>query len=282
MNQTHSTASKRAAFFELHEAGCFVIPNPWNIGTARCLEDLGFKAIASTSAGHAHANGLPDGAQSLDSVLAHLTELAASVNVPLNADFENGFSEDIDELQENIARCVATGVAGLSIEDAAQDRAPGLYDFDLAVARVKAARAAIDRTGERVLLTARSEGYIRGAPDIAETARRLKAYADAGADCLYAPGIKTKEEIRAVLQAAGDLPVNFLNAVPLGYSVDDLASMGVRRISVGGTLSRVAMDAFLRAAQGIAQQGSFESFANVISNAELNQRFQKHIEEPRR
>ena len=278
MAEIRSTASKREAFFELHKSGCFVIPNPWSIGTARCLEDLGFKAIASTSAGHAHANGLPDGAQTLESVLDHLTGLAASVSIPLNADFENGFSEDIDGLQQNIVRCIATGVAGLSIEDAAQHGASGLYDFDLAVDRVKAARAAIDRTGERVVLTARTEGFVRGAPDIAETVRRIGAYADAGADCLYAPGITTREEITAVVQAAGGRAVNFLNAVDLGYSVDDLAGMGVRRISVGATLSRVAMDAFLRAAQSIAQQGSFASFANVISNAELNQRFQKHVE----
>ncbi len=278
MAEIRSTASKREAFFELHQSGCFVIPNPWSIGTARCLEDLGFKAIASTSAGHAHAYGLPDGAQTLESVLDHLTELAAAVSIPLNADFENGFSENIDGLQQNIVRCIATGVAGLSIEDAAQHGVSGLYDFNLAVDRIKAARAAIDQTGERVVLTARTEGFVRGAPDIAETTRRIKAYADAGADCLYAPGIKTQEEIAAVVQAAGGRPVNFLNAVDLGYSVDDLARMGVRRISVGGTLSRVAMDAFLRAAQGIVQHGSFASFADVISNAELNQRFQKHVD----
>lgn len=277
MTCTQTTASKRDAFFELHKADCFVIPNPWNIGTARCLEDLGFKAIASTSSGHAHANGLPDGAQSLESVLEHLQELAAAVNIPLNADFENGFSEDIEGMQENIVRCVATGVAGLSIEDTAQDGAPGLYDFELAVTRVKAARAAIDHTGERILLTARTEGFVRGSPDITETVRRIKAFADAGADCLYAPGIKTREEIKAVLQAAGCRALNFLNAVPLGYTVEDLALMGVRRISVGGSLSRVAMDAFLRAAQGIAREGSFEGFANTITNVDLNQRFQKHV-----
>ncbi|NYT85397.1 isocitrate lyase/PEP mutase family protein [Pollutimonas harenae] len=278
MTQPPTTASKRDSFFQLHAAGCFVMPNPWSIGTARCLEDLGFQAIASTSSGHAHANGLPDGAQSLESVLAHLKELAAAVNIPLNADFENGFSEDLEGMQENIVRCVATGVAGLSIEDTAQEGASGLYDFERAVTRIKAARAAIDHTGHRVLLTARTEGFVRGAPDINETVRRIKAYADAGADCLYAPGITTKEDINAVLQAAGGVAVNFLNAVPLGYTVDDLARLGVRRISVGGSLSRVAMDAFLHAAQDIAQEGSFEGFAHITTNADLNQRFQRHVD----
>ncbi|HEY9572358.1 MAG TPA: isocitrate lyase/phosphoenolpyruvate mutase family protein, partial [Pusillimonas sp.] len=231
----------------------------------------------STSSGHAHANGLPDGAQDLETVLAHLTELSASVNIPLNADFENGFSDDIGQLQDNITRCVATGIAGLSIEDAPQDR-PGLYDFESAVTRIKAARLAIDQTGERVLLTARTEGFIRGAPDIDESIRRVKAFADAGADCLYVPGIKSEEHIAAIVQAASGRAVNFLNPTPLGYTVDDLAHMGIRRISVGGSLARVAMDAFLRAAQGIAQEGSFEGFADVISNADLNQRFQKYIQ----
>lgn len=276
MTDTDGTARKRDLFFQLHEAGCFVIPNPWNIGTARCLQDLGFKAIASTSAGHAHANGLPDGAQGLDEVLAHYQALAAAVDIPLNADFENGFAEDLQGLHDNVVRCVATGVAGLSIEDAPQGQGTGLYDFPTALARIKAARAAIDQTGRRVLLTARSEGFIRGAPDLAETVRRLRAYAQAGADCLYAPGIKTKEEIAAVVQAADGLPVNFLNSAAFGYTVDDLARMGVRRISVGGTLARLAMDGFLRAAQRIARQGSFDDFAGVVSNAELNQRFEKY------
>ncbi|MBB5213743.1 isocitrate lyase/PEP mutase family protein [Parapusillimonas granuli] len=276
MTDTDGTARKRDLFFQLHEAGCFVIPNPWNVGTARCLQDLGFKAIASTSAGHAHANGLPDGAQGLDEVLAHYQALAAAVDIPLNADFENGFAEDPQGLHDNVVRCVATGVAGLSIEDAPQGQGTGLYDFPTALARIKAARAAIDQTGRRVLLTARSEGFIRGAPDLAETVRRLRAYAQAGADCLYAPGIKTKEEIAAVVQAADGLPVNFLNSAAFGYTVDDLARMGVRRISVGGTLARLAMDGFLQAAQRIARQGSFDDFAGVVSNAELNQRFEKY------
>ncbi|MFW7340204.1 isocitrate lyase/phosphoenolpyruvate mutase family protein [Pollutimonas sp. H1-120] len=277
MTGLRTAAEKREEFAKLHKDGCFVIPNPWNVGTARCLEDLGFKAIASTSSGHAHANGLPDGAQDLDTVLAHLKELADSVDIPLNADFENGFSDDIDKMQQNIVRCVAAGVAGLSIEDAPQGEATGLYDFDTAVTRIKAARRAIDQTGERVLLTARTEGFIRGAPDIDESVRRMKAFADAGADCLYAPGIKSREHIAAIVQAAGGRAVNFLNPTALGYTVEDLAGMGVRRISVGGSLARVAMDAFLRVAQDIARDGNFDGFANVISNADLNQRFEKHI-----
>jgi 2-methylisocitrate lyase-like PEP mutase family enzyme len=276
MTVSRTTAQKREEFASLHKEGCFVIPNPWNIGSARCLEDLDFKAIASTSSGHAHANGLPDGAQNLETVLAHLEELAASVNIPLNADFENGFSEDIGRMQENIVRCVATGIAGLSIEDAPQGEATGLYDFETAVARIKAARLAIDQTREGVLLTARTEGFIRGAPDIDESVRRVQAFADAGADCLYAPGIKTREDISAIVRAANGCAVNFLNPTALGFTVDDLAAMGVRRISVGGTLARVAMDAFLRVAQDIAQKGRFDGFANVVGNAELNARFEKH------
>ncbi|MBF6617487.1 MAG: isocitrate lyase/phosphoenolpyruvate mutase family protein [Candidimonas sp.] len=264
---------KRAQFLKLHESGCFVIPNPWNIGTARSLEDMGFKAIASTSSGHAYSNGLPDGAQSLELVLAHLRELADAVDIPLNADFENGFSDDLEGMQENIVRCIETGVAGLSIEDVPQGEADGLYAFDVAVARIKAARAAIDGTGQPVLLTARTEGFIRGAPDIDETVRRLKAFADAGADCLYSPGINTREQIEATVQAVGGRAVNFLSGGALGFTVNELAQLGVRRISVGGALARVAMDAFLRAAGQIADEGVFDSFAGVVSNAELNRRF---------
>lgn len=273
MAQAHRTAEKRNEFARLHASGCFVMPNPWDVGTARCLEDMGFKAIASTSSGHAHANGLPDGAQTLPAVLAHLAELSAAVTIPLNADFENGFAEDIQQMQENIVQCVAAGVSGLSIEDVPQHGAAGLYDFEQAVNRIKAARSAIDQTGERVLLTARTEGFVKDAPDIQETVRRLKAFADAGADCLYAPGIKSKEHIQAVIQAAGGRAVNFLNGNALGFTVDDLAQMGIRRISVGGSLARAAMDSFLRVARDIAENGSFDGFDGLITNAELDRRF---------
>ena len=268
-----STADKRRTFRKLHESGCFVIPNPWNVGTARYLQGLGFKALATTSSGHAHSEGYADGEQSCDEVLAHFTEMAAQTDVPLNADFENGFADDPERVAINVTRCVATGVAGLSIEDSTGDPDQPLYDFDLALARVKAARAAIDKAGGEVVFTARSEGFIRGRPDLDETIRRLKAFADAGADCLYSPGIKTREQIEATVKAVAPKAINFLNSGPFGFTVSDIAAMGVRRISVGGTLARVAMDAFIKSARAIAEEGKFDSFANVITNAELNKFF---------
>jgi 2-methylisocitrate lyase-like PEP mutase family enzyme len=268
-----STTDKRKAFRALHQSGCFVIPNPWNIGSARYLQGLGFKALASTSSGHAHSEGYPDGAQSMDDVLAHYRELAAATDIPLNADFENGFADDPDAVAENVTRCIATGVAGLSIEDSPQQSTTPLYDFDTALARVKAARAAIDKAGGDVTFTARSEGFIRGRPDIDETIRRLKAFADAGADCLYSPGIKTREHIEATVKAVGGKAINFLNMGALGFTVSDLAGMGVRRISVGGSLARVAMHAFIKTATQIAKDGKFDGFADLISNADLNKFF---------
>src|SRR5271155_1414740 len=268
-----STADKRKTFRKLHEAGCFVIPNPWNVGTARYLQGLGFKALATTSSGHAHSQGYSDGAQSLDGVLAHYRELAAATEVPLNADFENGFADDPAGVAENVTRCIATGVAGLSIEDATGNDTAPLYDFDHALARVKAARAAIDRAGGEVVFTARAEGFIRGRPDLDDIIRRLTAYAAAGADCLYAPGIKTRAEIEAVVKAVAPKPVNFLNGGAFGFTVSDLAAMGVRRISVGGSLARVAMHAFIRTATEIANEGKFDGFAGLVTNAELNKFF---------
>src|SRR5664279_2487786 len=265
-----STTEKRAVFRRLHDAGCFVIPNPWNVGSARYLQGLGFKALATTSSGFAHAQGYADGEQSCDEVLAHFSEIAAATDVPVNVDFEGGYADDPDGVASNVTRCIATGVAGLSIEDATGNPDRPLYDFDLALARVKAARAAIDRAGGDVVFTARTEGFIRGRPDLDETIRRLKAFADAGADCLYSPGIKTREQIETTVQAVAPKPVNFLNSGAFGFTVKDLAEMGVRRISVGGTLARVAMNAFIKAAREIAQAGKFDSFAGVISNAELN------------
>src|SRR6478609_783687 len=252
-----STADKRKTFRELHKSGCFVIPNPWNVGSARYLQGLGFKALATTSSGHAHSEGYPDGAQSMDEVLAHYRELAAATDIPLNADFENGFADDPDKVAENVTKCIATGVAGLSIEDSPQSPVP-LYEFDAALARVKAARAAIDKAGGDVVFTARTEGFIRGRPDIDETIRRLKAFADAGADCLYSPGIKTREHIEATVKAVGGKAVNFLNMAQSGHNFADLAAMGVRRISVGGGLARVAMNAFIAAATQMAKEGRFD------------------------
>jgi 2-methylisocitrate lyase-like PEP mutase family enzyme len=272
-NPRPSVADKRKEFRRLHEAGCFVIPNPWNIGSARYLQGLGFKALATTSSGHAHSQGRADGAQSRDEVLAHFRELAEATDVPLNADFENGYADQPDEVAENVTRCIATGVAGLSIEDSPNNATTPLYDFGLSVARVKAARAAIDRAGGEVVFTARAEGFIRGLPDLDGVTRRLKAYAAAGADCLYAPGIKTRDQIEAVVKAVAPKPVNFLNGGALGFTVSDLAAMGVRRISVGGSLARVAMHAFIRTATEIAREGKFDGFANLISNQELNKFF---------
>jgi len=265
-------ADKRKTFRKLHESGCFVIPNPWNVGTARYLQGLGFKALATTSAGHAHALGYPDGAQTRDVVLAHCRELVEATDVPLNADFENGFADDPSGVADSVTRCIATGVAGLSIEDSPKSNKP-LYDFDLSVARVKAARAAVDRAGGDVIFTARAENFIRGVPDLDDVVRRLKAYAAAGADCLYAPGIKTREHIEAVVKAVAPKPVNFLNSGAFGFTVSDLAKLGVRRISVGGSLARVAMHAFIRTATKIAKDGEFDGFADLITNAELNKFF---------
>jgi 2-methylisocitrate lyase-like PEP mutase family enzyme len=263
-----SPADKRRTFRELHASGCFVIPNPWNVGSARYLQGLGFKALATTSSGFAHAQGYADGDMTRDQVLAHYREIAEAADVPVNADFENGYADDAEGVAANVKLCVATGVAGLSIEDYSGDEAEPLYPFELAVARVRAARAAIGDSG--VLLTGRSEGFIHGRPDLAETVRRLQAYAEAGADCLYAPGIKTRAEIETVVKAVAPKPVNLLMAWPLGFTVNDIAGMGVRRISVGGTLARIAMHAFIQSAREIAEQGTFDSFAGVIGNPELN------------
>src|ERR1700728_3753780 len=268
-----SVADKRKTFRKLHEAGCFVIPNPWNVGSARYLQGLGFKALATTSSGHAHSEGFADGAQSMDDVLAHYSELAAATDIPLNADFENGFADDPDGVAANVTRCIGTGIAGLSIEDSPKDPATPLYELDLAVARVKAARAAIDRAGGDVVFTARAENFIRGVPDLEDVIRRLKAYDAAGADCLYAPGIRSREQIDAVVKAVAPKPVNFLAGWAMDLTVSDIAAMGVRRISVGGSLARGAMHGFIKNATEIAKEGKFDDFGGVIANAELNKFF---------
>src|SRR5262245_1829016 len=265
-----STAEKRRTFRKLHEAGCFVIPNPWDIGTARYLQHLGFQALATTSAGFAFSRGVPDNAVTRDAMLAHIAEIVAASDLPVNADFEGGYAHEPAGVAENVRLCVDTGVAGLSIEDSTGDKDKPLYDLDLAVERIKAARAAIDRAGGDVLLTGRAECFLVGRPDLDETIRRLKAYAAAGADCLYAPGIRTRELIAAVVKAASPKPVNFLMPGALGLTVADLTALGARRISVGGTLSRVAFGAFIRAAKAIASEGRFDSFADAVPHAELN------------
>jgi 2-methylisocitrate lyase-like PEP mutase family enzyme len=254
-----SVHDKRDAFRRLHQEGCFVLPNPWDVGSAKVLQHLGFKALATTSAGMAWAMGRADGQVSLDEVLPHLSSLAHATDLPLNADFENAFADAPDDVARNVGLAVDTGVSGLSVEDYTGHADRGLYDFDLAVARVAAARAAIDRTQSGVLLTARAEGFLRGAPDLDEVIRRLKAFAAAGADCLYAPGIREEAQVRAVV-AAAPKPVNLLFA---GLPVATSAAWGVRRISLGGALASVAYNHFLAAATEIAEQGTFSKVAQA-------------------
>jgi 2-methylisocitrate lyase-like PEP mutase family enzyme len=248
-----------AAFHRLHAAGCFVMPNPWDAGSARALEQMGFKALATTSAGFAWTSGRADNQVTLDQALEHLRGIADAVMVPVNADFEGGFAVDPQQVGENVKLAAATGIAGLSIEDSSGDEAQPLYEFDLAVERVGAARRAIDESGTDIVLTGRSEGFVCGRPNIDETIRRLCAYAEAGADCLYAPRIGSFEHIAAIVAAVSPKPVNLLVNAPF-LTVDEAAGLGVRRISVGGTLARTAWAGFLRAAKEIAEEGSFTRF----------------------
>src|SRR5579864_4154666 len=268
-----SVADKRRTFRILHERGCFVLPNPWNPGGARYLAGLGFKALATTSSGFAHAQGYADGAMPLDLVLVHLREIAEAVDVPVNADFEGGYATAPAEVADHVRHCVDTGIAGLSIEDAAADSTEPLVDFDLAVARIRAARSAIDRAGGEVLLTARSEGFIRGRPDLHETIRRLTAFAGAGADCVYAPGLTTREQISAVVSAVAPTPVNVLLMAAMRHTVPELSDLGVRRLSTGGGLARVAWTAFADSARELLEAGTFTRFAGTLPNAELNRFF---------
>ena len=265
-----SAQEKRAQFRTLHDSGCFALPNPFDVGSAIALQSLGFKALASTSSGMAWSMGRADNEVALDAVLAHLTALVSAVDIPLNADFEGGFAVDPAGVGANVARAAATGVAGLSIEDSTGDAAGPLYDFALAVERIAAARAALDAAGPDVILTARTEGFIAGAPDLAETIRRLTAFAEAGADCLYAPGLRNEADIAAVVSSVAPKPVNVLTP---GLSMATLASLGVRRVSVGGALARAAWGGFLRAAREIAESGVFNEFAKAASGRELNALF---------
>ena len=251
--------SKIAQFHRLHETGCFVIPNPWDRGSARYLETLGFKAVASSSAGFAWSIGRPDNGVTVDEVLAHIRDLAGAVAIPVNADFEGGFAVEPEGVAANVRRAVATGIAGLSIEDSTGDKSAPLFEFALAVERIKAARAAIDTSKTGVLLTGRSEGFIAGRPDIKETIRRLEAFALAGADCLFAPGIKSKDDIAAVVKAVAPKPVNLIVSGNF-ITVAEAAELGVRRISIGGALARTAWAGFAAAAQELAGHGTFSSF----------------------
>jgi len=263
-------AVSRVAFRRLHERGCFVMPNPWDVGSACALQHLGFPALATTSAGMAFSLGLPDNGVPRASVLEHVRTIASAVEVPVNADFESGFAADAEGVAESVRLCVATGVAGLSIEDATGDPGAPLFDLPVAVERLRAARAAIDASGTGVVLTARAECHLVNHPDpLRESIRRLEAYAAAGADCLYAPGLRTSEAVVAVVKAVGPRPVNVL-AGATGFSVSQLRDLGVRRISVGAALARTAWGAFLRAAEAMAEEGSFQGFADAAPFSRLN------------
>ena len=265
-----SQGERVTTFRALHESGTFVIPNPWDVGSARYLEMLGFRAVATTSSGFAWTLGKADTTVTLEEALAHLTAVSAAVDVPVNADFEGGFAVEPEGVSANVSRAVTTGISGISIEDSTGDDAEPLFAFDLAIERVRAARRAIDASGTGVLLTGRSEGFIAGRPDITETIRRLTAYADVGADCLYAPGLRSSSDIAAVVDAVTPKPVNVLVSTDF-TTVADLAALGVRRISVGGALARTAWAGFIAAATEIAEHGTFAGLA--VPSPGLDQRF---------
>src|SRR6267142_815597 len=278
MNNTRPDQSTAIVQFRaLHESGCFVLPNPWDVGSAIYLRHLGFQALATTSAGFAFTQGLPDSVSAVpvDLMLGHIGEVVAATPLPVNADFQNGYADKPDEVAANVALCIATGVAGLSIEDATGDSAQPLYELDLAVERVRAARATIDASRMPVVLTARCEAYLVGQSDpLRVSLQRLTKFVEAGADCLYAPGVHEPDEIAAIVKAVSPKPVNVLVSAPNpDLSVARLRDLGVRRISVGSALARVAWGAFVRAAQGIAESGSFEAFADAAPFNELDDVF---------
>jgi 2-methylisocitrate lyase-like PEP mutase family enzyme len=264
-------AEKRKIFRDLHERGCFALPNPWDIGSARYLAHLGFKAIATTSAGFAFSRGLADGAVGLDLMLAHVREIAEATDLPVNADFENGYAHEPEAVAENARRCVGTGVAGLSIEDNSGRKDQPLYEIQYAVDRIRAAKEAIGESG--VILTGRAECFLVGVDDIDEVIRRLTAYAEAGADCLYAPGIRERDQIRAVVEAVAPKPVNLLISAPGGLTVRDAEELGVRRVSAGSALARAAWGGFVGAAKELAEQGTFGGFAGATPHGELQKLF---------
>ena len=267
---TRAVTEKRAAFRALHQQGCFVIPNPWDTGSARYLEGLGYKALATTSAGFAWSQGQADGALARALILEHLRELVAATDLPVNADFENGFAADAQGVAESVRLAVETGVAGLSIEDSTGNADDPLFHIDVAVERLRAARQAIDDSGGETLLIGRAENFFAGRPDLDDTIARLKAYSAAGADCLYAPGIKTREQIAAVVAAVAPRPVNLLVGAASELTMKDIAELGVRRVSVGGGMARAAWGGFIRAARTLAEQGRFDGFAEAAPGNELN------------
>lgn len=264
---------KRATFKALHTEGCFLLPNPWDVGSALFLQSLGFKALASTSSGFAWSQGRPDGGVPRDRVLAHLRALVEATDLPVNADFEAGHAADPDGVAQSVRMAVDTGVAGLSIEDSTGDHASPIRELADAVARVRAARAAIDEAGGDTLLVGRAENFIVGRADLPDTIARLKAYSEAGADCLYAPGIRTREQIVAVVQAVAPKPVNLLVGSPTDLTLADIAALGVRRISIGGAMARTAWGGFQRAARILMDEGRFDGLAGAMPHAELNKLF---------
>jgi 2-methylisocitrate lyase-like PEP mutase family enzyme len=270
--------ARRALFRHLHVSGCFVIPNPWDVGSARYLRHLGFKALATTSAGFAFARGVPDGAVGRDEMLAHISEIVTATDLPVNADFAQAFADEPEQVAQNVRACVDTGVAGLSVEDATGEDLNPLYELSSAIDRIRAARSAIDESASGVLLTARCECYLVNHPEpFVESLRRLEAYAEAGADVLYAPGVTKREEMQAIVSAVAPKPVNILMSSDLGLRVSDLADMGVRRISVGSSLARSAWTGFLRAAKEIAESGTFEGFRGLTPFNELNDFFKAYL-----
>jgi len=265
-----SIADKRRTFLRLHQHGCFVIPNPWDVGSARYLQSLGFEALATTSSGFAWSHGHRDGGMSRDRVLDHLTQMVEATDLPINADFEHGYAPNAAGVAESVRLAVETGVAGLSIEDSTGQASKPLFDVDTAIERIRAARGAIDKAGADTMLIGRAEGFLVGQPDIDQVIARLKAYSNAGADCLYAPGISSAAQISAVVAAVAPKPVNLLVGFNADLTLEKIAALGVRRVSVGGALARAAWGGFMRAAKLIKEEGKFDGFADAASGSGLN------------
>ena len=265
--------AKRAEFRKLHESGCFAIPNPWDIGSAKYLQHLGFKAIATTSAGFAFSRGMPDGSVKRDDMLDHIRELVEATDIPVNADFENGYADDPNWCAENARLCAETGVAGLSIEDAADRKESPIYDVDLAVERIRAVREALHGTG--VLLVGRAEGFLVGREKLDQVIKRLVKYSEAGAECLYAPGFKDLDSNKAIVEAVAPKPVNLLIGGPGGLTMRDAEEIGARRVSVGGAFARAAWGGFIRSAKELMEQGTFDALKHAASYAELQELFEQ-------
>lgn len=270
----HSIAEKRAVFRALHNEGCFLVPNPWDVGSALYLQGLGFKSLATTSSGYAWSKGHADNTVSRDAVLSHLHDMVVATDVPINADFESGYASNAAGVAENVRLAIDTGVAGLSIEDATGDAVHPLYDIDIAVERIRAARRAIDSAGGDVMLIGRAENFLVGKPDLENTIARLVAYANAGADCLYAPGINAREHIAAVVAAVSPKPLNLLVGSASDMTMQEIAALGVRRVSVGGALARSAWGGFIEAAQSLVE-GRFDGFTAAASGKALNEAFRR-------